>query len=590
MTSHFVRIFVFLALLLFFNTSCSKDFLDPEPLSFYSPENVFSNPEGYKSALVTVRKDLLNDFLGNRSNLQMDHAASDFGYGIGISDWTVITPSTGSYFPVLQFFEKAYEYIKNTNVIISRIDDIEWSNPVEKNAILGEAYFYRAWWYYRLITSYGDVPFIGFEVTGPKLDFYTHSRWTILEKLISDLEKSSQWLPEKTNPGSPNKYAALHFLSKLYLFNTQYDKAVEAATSVINGPYDLMRERFGVDASDKSKDVLWDLHRPSNKSIPANKESIFTVIDRAEAPSGAKTGGSYTMRGFHCPWWYSWVLDSEGSQGMVGDGEQYKLLGRANPDVSQTYFYSYEIWEDGRFNWKNTPDLRRSDANWWDVHELIYNNPNSVDFGKPVNTDYLSEPADSLKIWPMPYHKTYYPHESDFTGRPVGGNGDTYVFRLAETYLIRAEAYFWNNKLDLATDDINVVRERANAPVISKHDLDIDFIFDERLRELAIEEMRHTEMVRVSNIMAKSKINGYSLDNFHQKNWWYDRMMDRNSWLKFGRTGPIIHKTEPKYVHWPIMNSVIATNTMGVINQNEGFEGSENNVPPLTEIVENEDE
>lgn len=296
------------------------------------------------------------------------------------------------------------------------------------------------------------------------------------------------------------------------------------------------------------------------------------------------------MRGFHCPWWYSWVLDSEGSQGMVGDGEQYKLLGRANPDVSQTYFYSYEIWEDGRFNWKNTPDLRRSDANWWDVHELIYNNPNSVDFGKPVNTDYLSEPADSLKIWPMPYHKTYYPHESDFTGRPVGGNGDTYVFRLAETYLIRAEAYFWNNKLDLATDDINVVRERANAPVISKHDLDIDFIFDERLRELAIEEMRHTEMVRVSNIMAKSKINGYSLDNFHQKNWWYDRMMDRNSWLKFGRTGPIIHKTEPKYVHWPIMNSVIATNTMGVINQNEGFEGSENNVPPLTEIVENEDE
>ena len=63
--------------------------------------------------------------------------------------------------------------------------------------------------------------------------------------------------------------------------------------------------------------------------------------------------------------------------------------------------------------------------------------------------------------------------------------------------------------------------------------------------------------------------------------------MNYNSWLKFGVTGPIIHKTAPRYIFWPIKSEIITTNTMGVINQNEGYEGAEKNVPPLTEIVVN---
>ena len=47
-------------------------------------------------------------------------------------------------------------------------------------------------------------------------------------------------------------------------------------------------------------------------------------------------------------------------------------------------------------------------------------------------------------------------------------------------------------------------------------------------------------------------------------------------------------RPEPKYIFWPIAISVITTNTMGVINQNEGYEGAENNKPPLTVIDENE--
>jgi hypothetical protein len=584
-----VQIILVFALILLLQISCKEEFLEPQPQSFYAPENVYVNKAGFESGLVTLRRDLKNDFYGNRSPLQLDYVASDYGFGIALNDWNIITPSSGTYFPILPMFANMYTYIKNANVIISRIDGIKWNSESDRNAILGQALFYRSWWYYRLIMTYGDVPFTGIELTGPKLDFYTHSRWTILEKLITDVEFAAEWLPENTETGVPNKYAALHFLSKLYLANTEFTKAISTATTVINGPYDLMRNRFGIDAGDNEKNLLWDLHRPLNKSSQVNTEAIFVIIDREEAPTGAKSAGSYMARGFHCPWWYNWVLDSQGKPGNLSrTGWYYPILGIANPDVNQCKWFSYEIWEDDEYNWKNTPDLRRSDANWWDTHELTYENPASVDLGKPINFFNFKYPGDSIRLWPMPYYKTYYPYSPDFEGSVYGSNGDMYVFRLAETYLIRAEANFWNNRSDLAAEDINLIRERANAPLITSADIDIDFIFDERLRELSHEEMRHTEMVRTANIMAKLNIGGYSLDNISQNNWWHYRVMNYNSWYKMGQyqgTWTYIFKMEPKHIYWPIDVTYITTNTMGVINQNVGYDGDERNKPPLTEIT-----
>jgi len=153
----------------------------------------------------------------------------------------------------------------------------------------------------------------------------------------------------------------------------------------------------------------------------------------------------------------------------------------------------------------------------WDSHEIIYNNPKSVDYGKPINFQNLANKYDSLRLWPMAYYKTFYPHADDYKGVPYGGNGDSYLFRLAGTYLIRAEAYFWKGEIGKAADDIDKIRERANALPVSAADIDIDYIADERMRELYLEEFRHSELVRIANIMARGNIGGYSLDNFHEK-------------------------------------------------------------------------
>jgi hypothetical protein len=86
--------------------------------------------------------------------------------------------------------------------------------------------------------------------------------------------------------------------------------------------------------------------------------------------------------------------------------------------------------------------------------------------------------------------------------------------------------------------------------------------------------------------MARNKIGGYSLDNLHEKNWWYDRVKSRNTWFKEGKIGPNEYIVTPRYIFWPIEIQVITTNTMGVINQNRGYPGDELNIPPLTEIID----
>src|SRR5690606_26734771 len=128
--------------------------------------------------------------------------------------------------PYGPMFDQIYGYIKNANVLISRVDNVEWADEAVRNRLLAEAYWHRAYWYYRLVHSYGDVPFIGEELTGAKLDFYTHSRWAILNKIQADMEWAVEWMPVTAAPRTPTKGAGNHLLTKIYLANTEFDKAV----------------------------------------------------------------------------------------------------------------------------------------------------------------------------------------------------------------------------------------------------------------------------------------------------------------------------------------------------------------------------
>lgn len=571
--------------------SCSKDWLKPEPLSFFTPENTFIDAEGFESALNVCRKQMNAENHGDVNYIANETSFSDLAVALRQSDWNKITPSSAIREPVLNFFSNVWGYIKNANTVISRINDIEWKDETVKNRILAEALWYRAYWYYRLVNTYGDVPWIGKELTEPKLNFYSVKSSVILNKLQEDLEFAVNWAPVTAKPSHVTKGAVNMLLGKIYLENTEFDKAVTAFSSVIDGPYSLMKKRFGINSSVGYYNYMWDLHRVENKNLPENTETIFATVDRPEAPSNTWYDpiGTYALRNYAPSYWK--VLDRTGQRATNWDTPSGDTLGIGNADVRTNAFFHYWIWNDRLYTWDNTPDLRRSKSNWIEMGDSIASiitvRSGSPDFGEPLSKKYYSNLNDTIDTWyPYPRYKLYVKTTNDH--RPYGGQGDWYIFRLAETYLLRAEAYYWQGKLSLAADDINKVRDRAMAPSITSTDVTIDYIFDERARELYTEEPRHTEMVRVSFIFARLNKDGYSMTNITEKNWYYDRVMRDNPFFSppvyqfWGNTATI----HPYNFLWPIPESSITANTLGRINQNIGYAGAEKNVPPLDKLPE----
>lgn len=584
------KIFFLKLVILLIGVSCSKDRLRPDPLSFFTPENVFVDEAGFEAGLVTCRKQINAENHGYINYIANETSFSDLAVPLRQSDWNKITPSSSIREPVLTFFDNAYTYIKNANTIITRIDDIEWTDSNTRNRILSEALWFRAYWYYRLVNSYGDVPWAGEELKGPKLDYYSTSRSAILEKIQDDLEYALEWVPiTPAKLGNITKGAVNHLLTKVYLSNGDFDKAITAASSVINGPYALMTNRFGSDASNSYHNVMWDLHRCENKNIPANTETIYATVDRADAPPNTWYDGTGTcsMRTYSPCYWR--VLDATGNRATNWDTKSGDTLGIGNGDVRTNDFWHYWIWGDKDHTWNTTPDMRRANSNWIEMgdstSEIITVRPGSPNFGEPLTKKYYKSLYDTMDTWySWPYNKIYVPTPNFI--QPWGGQGDWYIFRLAETYLLRAEAYFWKDQMGLAADDINKVRARAHAPLISASDITIDYIFDERARELYAEEPRHTEMVRVSYIFAKLNRDGYSLQTINDKNWCYDRVKKYNPFFSppfyvfWDNTATIY----PYNMLWPIPQSVITANTLGRINQNIGYAGADQNVPPLETI------
>ncbi|MBE8721146.1 RagB/SusD family nutrient uptake outer membrane protein [Sphingobacterium pedocola] len=564
--------------------SCSKEWLKPEPLSFYAPENLLINKEGFESMLVTARKNLRNSFYGELNTVVSESIFTELGVAGPLNDNGIrnmnlqLTPNADGNYYVLDNFQWAYRPIRVVNSLVSRIDDITWSSEQDRNEILAEAYFHRAYWYYLLVNQFGDVPYIDKELLEAKLDFFTHSRWTILDRMQQEMEFAVQWLPEQMRQGVPSRSAGKHLLTKIYLANRAYEKAVDMAADVI-AKHPLMRERFGpeVEAA-PSRNLFWDLHRPVNVHNAANTETILGVLDRNDLPDEVRTGGLHTMRNYHPAWWNARVLDSRAARGTLDRGATYDSLGRGNSNLRPSNYYLYEVWKDDN-------DLRRKDGNWVLQEELLYNNPASRDFGKPIDPRNFAAIVDTFQHYhSFPFYKTFVP-QATTDQPPNGGQGDYYVYRSAETYLLRAEAYYWLGRMDLSAADLNSIRRRADAGEIAAGDVTIEFILDERARELFAEEHRKSELVRISYIMAAEGRNGYSLDEFSERNFWYDRVMATNNFYKEHlRWGSSECRISPYHVLFPIPADAINTNTLGIINQNKGYAGAERNLPPLTEI------
>ena len=480
-------------------TGCSESWLDPDPLSFYSPGNTLIDKEGMLSSVTACDRLLREEFVGQHSPILTAMIFSEQCV-LGTTDISgpaqnlneKILPTANNNWDqtnrMYWYWTNDYLGIRYANTVITRIDDATYESESERNNILGMALWHRAFRYYRLCMLFNDIPAVFTEVETPVTNLCSVERDGILKKIKSDMEFAVQWVAEDNSRGRISKGACYHLLAKICLTLGDFDEAIKATNAVIDGGrYSLMTNRFGVDVTDNTKNVLWDLHRPLNKNSTENKEVLLATLDRYEYQTAKSSQKTLAMRNF-LPFWANTtnrIQTPDGKPGMSDkrlkepELDYNGIYGRGIGRCRLTWYSSNAVWDDSN-------DLRHTPGNWMKMTDLVYNNPDLK------GTPYYHQPIrlwsddgqllciDTLRNWGEWAHYKLYIEDPDAAtaAQYNGGYSDMYIMRLAETYLLRAEAYLWKDDPASAARDINIVRARAGAAPLSPGEVNMETLLD----------------------------------------------------------------------------------------------------------------
>jgi hypothetical protein len=158
-----------------------------------------------------------------------------------------------------------YQGITCCNLVLAHVPAINMDTTL-RTRILGEARFLRAWYYFMLINIYGDIPLITTPLNANQLQVPKSAASTIYTTVIEpDLQAAMSMLPinYKTDPtdvGRATNGAATALLSKVYLYQQNWDSAMIYAERVINsGQYSLMpiyRQDFDADHKNNQESIF----------------------------------------------------------------------------------------------------------------------------------------------------------------------------------------------------------------------------------------------------------------------------------------------------------------------------------------------
>lgn len=527
----------------------------------------------------------------------------------GIGSTNFIQGLTSSDGFVDHWFRNQYYVIYDINKVIQAIDtkNIEWRSEAQKEEYKAEAIFLRAWFYRNLVGLFGGVPYVTEAIDGITLDFPRNTRTECWEGIKKDLEYAAANLPKTTNqPGRVVKAAADHLLAEVCNSLGDFDGAIAAASRVIDGTdgdYHLMKERFGSrasEATDRYGHILnpyWDLFQIGNQNYSdGNKEAIWVC---------QYNYGTYSTGGGGNTWWRCRYNQAEAAfnaniryqnrqktHADYNEGSPFNLYGEEainiwvdgeklssngirpdslgtigvyGPALRPTNYFLWQVWQGDKKDFRGSETMIQKNT------YLISGNKTWPQAIKEAFEKYpkVATAADTTGIWPRLWKLS-----TDKRGSSSAGNTweqynvDWYIMRLAETYLLRAEAHLGKGNLPAAAGDINEVRSRAGAGACSVGDVTLDYILDERARELFAEEHRWVTLSRLSNnpnLAGNSYLNkgNVLVDRVKKYGWDYPNATD-------GVKRPNIG--DHQYV-FPLPIGFIQANTGSEIPQNAGYDG-----------------
>jgi hypothetical protein len=525
----------------FFISSC-EDYLEEELTTGVSASSFYTTPAGFESAVNATYSET-KYFYGPERGWSMTTFGTDVHTNGADGGHKVLNWYDGGLNPAQEFVRDTwrgfYRGINQANAVIHRSEYIEGLSEELKNARLAEVRFLRALYYFNLVRFYGDVHLSLEETEGVETEANRTPAGEIYSQaIIPDLQFAVDNLPSTQDDyGRATKPAAEFLLAKAFMTrayqpygegSADAQKAETLMTNVIsNYDFELLE-----DVAD-----LWDIDNERNSEV------IFAIQNnKSQVDEGVDGQGNRAHLYF--------LMEYDVQPGMTRDTENGRPWKRFRPtpfhlslwnrDIDSRYDKTYKhVWYSN--NEGNIPKWTQEEAGQGfitadKIGQPKFNVGDTAIFipGPGKDAEWTAErlgKAPYLVITDDKYDQRLFPTLNKWIDptRPnrqhTQGQRDVPLMRLADAYLIRAEARIMQGNFEGAADDINVIRRRAAWPgqeadmEITSAQATLDFLLDERARELDGEGHRWFDLARTGTLVERVRLHnveaGDNIQDFH---------------------------------------------------------------------------
>ena len=509
-------------------TACS-DFLEQDNKSNVPTEEFYNTANGFASLTNSAYSSLRTIY---SAQPQLFVAGTDL-YADGKSQGVVMgqytfTTDEGI---IKDFYDRCYKGIQLANSVIAYGETTE--DNAQRLQYIDEARYLRAWWYFQLVQQFGPVAlntemFESAVMSHERTDLATVYQFSIDE--FSYLASADSHLLERASSGvgRANKRAAAFYAAKAYLTRgwldgtdyeaqeasiaqaSDFDNAVTYARQAINGelPALSIEEAFDVN-NEENDELFW--------SVQYSSSAVENPVDDGsyqQSQFGAYQGGSEKPR--------NKAIDGNFAPSL----RLQQMYTRGDGRLEQTFMLEFH---EAYFDWYTTPTSKilYYYAPAWATDEDIAawraDDPNGIKTETIVSKTVAEggiapsngQPASYKDRRTQDFGNAAIKKFDDYTETSIANRSttcsmhDVVLARLGEAYLIAAEAYYKKGDMRQAAEMINNLRQRPGtiksgyetAMHVDAADITIDFILDERARELAGEYVRWTDLKRTHKLI-----------------------------------------------------------------------------------------
>lgn len=530
--------YIFLAALALGTMASCSDFLDQDNRSNQAAGDFYKTTKGFESLTNSMYSSLRS--LYNISPLTMT-AGTDL-YGDGKTSGVAMNyyQQTSTEGNVLSLYTNLYKSIQLANSVIA--EGATTAESSVRQQYIDEARFVRAYDYFMLVQYFGQVPLVEGQFNSAQMNFEKASLKDLYDFIISEFDycaHSSKLLSrEASGVSRANKRAASFFLAKAYLTraylngqgyesqeeniaqSTDFDNAAKFAEEAINGetPSISIKDAFDVN-NENNGEIFFSVQFSPDTEADPTKDGSYQQAQFGSYLGGAEMPLAKHMDGNESPFLRLLQMYTKGD-GRLEQTFMLELYGTSVGKGGVQYFNYYNSPKSQILAYYAPAWATDQDIAAWKADDPYGQKANTIITKSIANGEGGIGPSTQKQAtWKerrsmdlgVPCIKKFDDYtQASISNRSSQCSGhDVVVARLGEAYLIAAEAEMQKGNTTKAAELINTLRKRPGtiksgfdaSMTVSASDMNIDFILDERAREMAGEYVRWTDLKRTHKLV-----------------------------------------------------------------------------------------